>query len=900
MDLQLRFKTFFGESEKSEKLWIDLNKNYSDDSNAYHNWNFVSECLQRLDKEFIEGVDLSKIEEALWISSSTDAALDENSNEALIVRDIQNTYILKNFDDCWESLRLLENELFRKDKTHVAFKACRQQLKKIIKGESFFKSEYFKNNYAEQALENVQKIYERVTQIRKYKPRPYDTSAIELPVELNSLLEKMAENIHENWSQLRLDQGWRYGISRDGKEYTHPCLTPYDILPDNEKDYDRQTSLETLKFILAKNYKILPPEKAVNSIRLEAGELSKFNVRELIQIQKRLKNEKEPDAGEFLVLGQAFQQQGEKVLSYETFQIGLKILGGEKNSQLYRDMSFNAARSLADCFAYKEAEKILQDLIKNGFNDGYITGQLAKIRKILAIKHNDQKNLSKALEYYREGYEAALEEMEVSQVRSDAWYSAVDQAVYNGINTATMYMLSSNREKCIETAERVIELCGAKEDSKISYWDKASMGEACLLEGEIEKASQYYREAADEAPAGDEQSMITQIHSICDFLELDKDWISKVFDIPSAVIFRGHCADRKDEYRFPTEDESRVTAEIQKFIAKEKPGFAYCCATPGSEIIFIEQMLLNKAEVHVYLPYEEELFLKLFEDRDPSWLDRYKNIKNKFTSLTVTGTYDEGLNDANSQFNNKYMSGLALLKAESSNCELKALTLWDGIEDSRSDSVPGAVAIWKKAGINIEVIDSLGKESIQKSAVLSFPNTKVEEELCMLFADVKGYSKLAGEQLIKFTQHFMGMSDKIISKHDQHVKIRRSMGDGLFLVFDSIEAAIAVSVGLKEMVIGTDWKDLDLPEDLTARFALACGPCYSFTDPISREYDLSGAHVIRTARLEPVTPPGHIFASEGFAAVCALKNLQDHFELAGQVKLPKSYGEMRVYYLDNK
>lgn len=908
MDLKLRFYTSFGESEEAGKLWEQILVNIPTESSA------LTTMLQRIDKEEFGELDLAALKKSIWrlycpedfksttlFPAVTEQIVSGNQKpEAEILIDLQKAHFLESFKDCWQEVQEREKAAFSKNKNYPIYESLRKELQEVLNGTSFFSSSYFQRKYGESVLENIKQVLDFINKILKYTPRPYDTSRISLPGELSVLLEDMAENIHENWSALRLEQGWKYGITRNGDLHAHPCLVPYDLLPELEKDYDRQTSLETLKFILAKEYKILPPQAEVSFDSLSASELKSLNVRELLKIQQRLKNDQNCEVKDFLVLGQAFQQLAEKVLSYETFQIGIQRLGGDRKSQLYRDMTFNAARSLADCYAYKEAEKLLRSLYDKGFTDGYITGQLAKIRKTLALKQNDQEYLGEALEFYKQGYESALNLMKLHEHLSDTWYSALDQAIYNGINTATMYMLSHEKALCVETAENVLQLCLSKEETRVSYWDKASMGEACLLEAEIEKAAEYYKEAAAEAPPGDVESMITQIRAICKYLELNTDWISKVFVVPAALIFSGHSIDREGEYRFPNDDEVRVRDEIKAFLDKEKPGFGYCSANPGSELIFIEQMLARDAEVHIYIPYEIENFRRLFEGLQSSWLSRFDKAVEKVTSITVTGTYDEGLNDANRQFNNKYMVGLARLKAESSNCELKALTLWDGEKESNSDSVPGAVSIWNDIGLDYKQIKTAGSKSLQKNKSLRFSDTKVEESLCMLFADVKGYSKLAGEQLILFTKQFMGKSDKIISEYDDQVVIRRSQGDGLFIVFKSIEAAIAVSVGLKEMVLETDWESLGLPGDLTARFALDSGPCYSFTDPIARQFDLSGAHVIRAARLEPVTPPGHIFASEGFAAICALNNLQDHFELAGQVKLPKSYGEMRVYYLDRR
>lgn len=92
--------------------------------------------------------------------------------------------------------------------------------------------------------------------IKKYTPHPIDTSDIQLPEELNPLLEAMAKNVHEIWAQERINQGWTYGEKRDDALKHHPCLVPYEDLPEEEKEYDRNTSVETLKLIVKLGFKI--------------------------------------------------------------------------------------------------------------------------------------------------------------------------------------------------------------------------------------------------------------------------------------------------------------------------------------------------------------------------------------------------------------------------------------------------------------------------------------------------------------------------------------------------------------------------------------------------------------------------------------------------------------------
>ncbi len=90
-----------------------------------------------------------------------------------------------------------------------------------------------------------------------YKPKPVDTGDVKLPEELLPLIEEMAKNVHEVWAQNRLNEGWSYGEVRDDDKKHHPCLVPYEELPESEKEYDRATSQETLKLILKSGFSII-------------------------------------------------------------------------------------------------------------------------------------------------------------------------------------------------------------------------------------------------------------------------------------------------------------------------------------------------------------------------------------------------------------------------------------------------------------------------------------------------------------------------------------------------------------------------------------------------------------------------------------------------------------------
>ena len=94
-----------------------------------------------------------------------------------------------------------------------------------------------------------------------YNPVPEDTSNVALPAEIIELCEEMARNAHEVWAVTRMEQGWTYGPKRDDDKMEHPCLVPYEQLSEEEKQYDRDTAMETLKLIIKNGYDIKAGKK---------------------------------------------------------------------------------------------------------------------------------------------------------------------------------------------------------------------------------------------------------------------------------------------------------------------------------------------------------------------------------------------------------------------------------------------------------------------------------------------------------------------------------------------------------------------------------------------------------------------------------------------------------------
>ena len=63
------------------------------------------------------------------------------------------------------------------------------------------------------------------------------------------LREAIAENAHDVWALNRMKEGWTYGEVRDDKNKRHPDLVPYNLLPESEKEYDREMAMNTIRLV---------------------------------------------------------------------------------------------------------------------------------------------------------------------------------------------------------------------------------------------------------------------------------------------------------------------------------------------------------------------------------------------------------------------------------------------------------------------------------------------------------------------------------------------------------------------------------------------------------------------------------------------------------------------------
>ncbi len=669
-----------------------------------------------------------------------------------------------------------------------------------------------------------------------------------------------------------------------------PSPDEFEQLPAEQQRHWYKAATAEIRLLGAAGLRVLPLETAGNAAVLDASLLQPLRFRELVALYRSHREEWRGCPANFLRVGEALLQHSEAVAAYEVFQAGIESMAQAPvcDLALRRRLLQKAAQALADAGALRDSERILAGLYAAGARDGETMGLWAKVHKRVAVDSGDRRALAMALRLYREGYEAADSSGDV------------DGAIYNGVNTATMARLAGEPGLSREVSRRVHELCIAKESP--GYWDWASLGECCLLEQGVEAALPHYRRAVDQAPLRDRLSMWQQALLICSRFGLDSDPLRQVFAPPSVLVFCGHRLDAGHAVpeRFPPAGEETARRRIRAHIEALAPGFGYCSAMCGSDILFIEEMLDYGAEVHVYLPFAAARFAEAYVAyAGDEWLARFHTALSRVDSVTTVGEWDIGLNDRTHAFCSLYTFGAAVLQHRSTRCELRGLAIWDGVDDADSGTA-SVIDMWRRFGLEWEAIrvpEASGPRLHGRAPGATASDGERYTYLPMMFADVRGYSDLSGLQLYIFAQRFMTACARILADQAQGIYSTRTQGDSLFVVFRDLVSAVTTVRALRDMIAATDWAGSGLPADLAARFALDCGPCYAYDDAVTGRREICGSHVIRAARLEPVTPPGHIYASESFAALCAVHRVEADFEAAGSIMLPKSYGQMRVYHL---
>jgi hypothetical protein len=478
---------------------------------------------------------------------------------------------------------------------------------------------------------------------------------------------------------------------------------------------------------------------------------------------------------------------------------------------------------------------------------------------------------------------------------------------YPAINAATLWLVAGYGARSRELAQTVLELVGG--DGHDSYYEAATQAEAYLLCRDPTAAAFALRVAAA-GHGGDYGALATtrrQLRTICGLLDLDPALLS-VLAGPAVVHFCGH---RIAGDRFPAGAEATVASRMADVLRDQSVGYAYGSLASGADILWAEAVLTVGGELHVVLPFARPEFVAWSVVRaGRGWTGRFDRCLEAATSVRYA-TDDAFLgDDVLFRYCSELAMGLALLRARYLDADVRQLAVWDGQPAEGAAGTAIDVATWRRAGHTVTVvspdphIDTIRDSTPDTGAVtvaeapLPDPPGPGRVVRALLFGDVKGFSNLTDEQLPRFSELFLGAFAEVLARHAGDVWHRNTWGDAVYVVLSDATSAAACALELQAAVSAIDLDSEGLPGHLALRLGGHLGPVFPIHDPVLDEPAFMGSHVSRTARIEPVAPPGAVYVTEPFAAGLVLDE-QTRFtcDYVGHMPLAKDYGSLRMYRL---
>jgi hypothetical protein len=583
-------------------------------------------------------------------------------------------------------------------------------------------------------------------------------------------------------------------------------------------------------------------------------------------------------------LGERVLRLGEPLLAYDVLREGLDR--HPSDIRLRQLLALSLARS----GAVRRANELMAGLRAEGHGDEETLGILARTHKDLAAASAGKaarEHLGRAARTYLEAF------------RRHGGY-------YSGINAAATALFAGRRTLARALAREVRLVCRARARDTSAradelYWLEATLAEAALILGDTAEALERYSRAAalGRGRHADLSSTRAQALRVARCVDADPEPLSRTLRVPAVVAFTGHMIDApgRRRARFPAAREEAVRLLLREALERLEAGVGYSAAACGADILFAEELLRRGAELRVVLPFKAAEFRRCSVDIAPGWGERFERVLRGAAEVVVANDFASAATPAAYGYGNEILDGLARLRASSLGAAFRPLAVWDGLPGDGPGGTASMVRHWRAHGDPVEVLRlSPGPAPARAASRAGAPPE--QRVRAMLFADAVGFSRLHEAQIPLFSDRFMAAVARFADGSPDRPLARETWGDAVYFVFKTVSSAGRFALGLRERIGAIRWADHGLPDSLAFRIALHAGPVFERRNPVTGRPAFIGTHVSRAARIEPVTPPGQVYASLSFAALAAAQRAKGFScEYVGVVPLAKHYGSFPLYHL---
>jgi len=579
----------------------------------------------------------------------------------------------------------------------------------------------------------------------------------------------------------------------------------------------------------------------------------------------------------------AAQKTGDHLKEYDLAQAGLRLIPGDEYFQ------YCAVLALSRCNAKQRALDSFYSCKLHHSNNEYVRALEPRILKDLAFLEIDAAGEQPFAGLDCNRFRTAAVTYQKAYNHSGGHYSA--------INAATLYLFAGDPESARALAKVAIDI--ARRDEGTPFFPLATLAEAHLLLGRLVEVRGFIRDAAGHR----DKNLLTrarvhyQLKLVCRFLEIDPEIVAPL--LPETVIhYYGHIFDR---YRpLDTQDEGVLVERINAVVSGNHCAIAYGSLAPGSDILFAESVLRQGGELNVWLPFAAEVFCDIsVRPAGEQWVERFQRCLAQANTVSFATMADFLGEDMLFKYCANIAMGMAVMRASSLHAGVMQLVIWDQVISDQQSSTSSMIRQWQALGHRSEVIESPVR--LPQAVVRSFgrQNQALQREPhAILFSDLRGFSKLNDRGIVWYFNELHPVLARIIDAFRPHVQYVDTWGDAIFLVASKASVVARIAVALNDAIANIDQSLLGLEQPLMLRIGLHYGPVYKLYDHLAQSVTYAGTDVTKTARIEPVTPPGEIFGTESFVAMLALEGEGwARFEYAGTIPSAKNFGSFRMFHV---
>lgn len=485
----------------------------------------------------------------------------------------------------------------------------------------------------------------------------------------------------------------------------------------------------------------------------------------------------------------------------------------------------------------------------------------------------------------------------------DAYQAAFEATGENfgAINAASLSFMIGDRPAAEQLSRTILD--GSPSGDFASYWQGAIHAEALAIMGRFDEARATLAEAArlPDASVAARSSTFRQFRRLFAHVEIAPTTAAALLDPirpPRVAHFCGSM--------FVADDarEARIAAEVAAALREENVGMAFGALACGADIVIAEQALALGIELHVVFPFDRDDFVRQsVAIGGEEWIARFERCAAAATGVYAASAMPFVNDDAQFAFGSGTAMGMARLRAAQIDAETVQIAVTD---DKRARGVAGTaadIAAWRAAGGRTRRLLAMGarRPDHQKSDSAGNSERTRRALRVLLFADFQGFSRLPEPVIPKFWRTVMATSAEVLAPYAGTIRASNTWGDGLHIVFDSVEAAAPALIELRERLSALDLGDLGAADVTGMRIAAHFGSVYEMVDPVTGRQNFYGTEVSRAARLEPATPPGRVYITEPMAAAIEMA-CADLFapRYVGRLSLPKNFGTEPIYSLERR